>query len=319
MTNTIDMTEWLDFIEGEYLSSFIRAGGSAVKFAIAEEEKRTALRYALESRSRKQDYIFVMLNSAEMRAHMPQDIFFALASQIDWRKLSRRLILRLLAGRSYRIEGIDLSDTGNILDAVAKLNGVDSEYLLITDFRPLLTENVFSNRNIAKTFRVAMTHLCNADAVAQETFSAQPVIDWLTGTNTRIGAVRPFQIFTPINRTTARYFIESALTWVGEAGFSGTVVFLDNSRILLKRNPHDGKRYYTKAMVIDHYEVLREFIDEMDRMPRALLLAATDSDFVDDDHRARGWGIYSALKTRVMDDVRDRSVANPAAALVRIS
>lgn len=52
MTNTIGMKEWLDFVEEEYLSTFIRAGGGAVKFAIADKEKRAALRDVIKCDAR---------------------------------------------------------------------------------------------------------------------------------------------------------------------------------------------------------------------------------------------------------------------------
>ena len=77
-------------------------------------------------------------------------------------------------------------------------------------------------------------------------------------------------------------------------------------------------RYYTRAMTMDHYELLREFIDDVDRLSGSLLVTLTDYTFVD-EQSARGWAIYPALRTRVMDDVRDRNIANPVAALVRLS
>ena len=75
-----------------------------------------------------------------------------------------------------------------------------------------------------------------------------------------------------------------------------------------------------RAMTLDHYEVLREFIDGTDRLAGVLLAVATGYEFLNDDPvRGRGWGIYSALRTRIMDDVRDRNVVNPVSSLVRIS
>ena len=106
-----------------------------------------------------------------------------------------------------------------------------------------------------------------------------------------------------------------------EAGLAGTVVLLDNRRVTVARNPRDGLRYYTRAMTVDHYELLREFIDGVDRLAGALLVVATGDGFLDDEagRGSRGFGIYEALKTRVMNDVRDRRLLNPVAALVRLS
>ena len=319
MTNTIAIDEWLGVVDREYLSTFIKDGGAAVKFAVADEERKSILREALKPRCAELDYVFVALDAITYRVHMPQDIFFALASQLDWRRLARRLILRLLAEKDYRVEGIDPENTANIIDAVARANDLDSQFIL-PELRLKLQDEVFKNPNMARAFRVAMTHLCRMEreSSAQGDFAGQPLLDWLTGTNTRIGNVRPFQVHTPINRTTARYFIESTLYWIRRAGYSGTVILLDNARVTVPRNPRDGQRYYTRAMTMDHYEVLREFIDDVDRLSGTLLMVVTDEAFVD-EHSARGWGIYAALRTRVMDDVRDKRIVNPVAALVRLS
>lgn len=250
---------------------------------------------------------------------MPQDIFFALGSQIDWRLIARRFILRLLAERSYRVDEIGPDGSGQIIDAVARVNGLERE-LMMVDLRPILVEKVFKNPNMAKSFRVAMYHICLAECESGPSgqYAGQPLLDWLTGTNMRIGNVRHFQIHTAINRTTARHFIESTFYWVRHTGYSGMVVLLDNRRVLLARNPKDGLRYYTRAAVMDHYELLRELIDDIDRLPGAFFTIVTDLDFVEPQSR-RGWSISTALHTRVMDDVRDRNHVNPTAALVRLS
>ena len=72
---------------------------------------------------------------------------------------------------------------------------------------------------------------------------------------------------------------------------------------------------------MEHYELLREFIDGVDRLTSTALVVVTNSDFLDDsgDRRSRGYGIYEALRTRVMDDVRDRNRVNPVASLVRLT
>ena len=319
MTNAIPVTDWLSHIDREYLSTFIKDGGAAVKFAVSAAERRQVLVEELKARCKEREHLFVLLDAVTSRVHMPQDVFFGLASQTDWRLLARRVVLRLLSEKAYRVDGIDPNGTVNIIDAVADANGIESQSVLI-ELRPALEHEVTKNANMTRAFRVAMTHLClfERESAAPEEYAGQPLLDWLTGANTRIGNVKPFQIHTPINRTTARYFIESALYWVRHAGYSGTVILLDNTRVTVSRNPKDGMRYYTRAMTMDHYELLRELIDDVDRLSGSLLVTLTDYAFVD-EQSARGWAIYPALRTRVMDDVRDRNLANPVAALVRLS
>ena len=316
MANTIKIDRWLDVIDREYLSSLVADGGAAVKFAIAGDDGRQALQAALELRCRERGYVFVKVDAAKCRVHMPQDIFFAVASQLDWPLLARRVTLGFLRDQGFRMDGIDPRHVRDVVGCVAARSGLEVSDVL-TELRPVIYDGVLRNPDMVRAFRVAMNHLCMMTRTRGGD-EGQPLIDWLTGTNTRIGNVRHFEVHTPINRTTARYFIESALNWIRYAGHTGTVILLDNARVTLPRNPRDGLRYYTRAMTMDHYEVLREFIDNTDRLQACLLTVVTDEMFVDENAQ-KGWGIYSALRTRVMDDVRDRNVVNPVAALVRLS
>ena len=315
MSNTIPIQEWLRFIDSEYLSTFIKDGGASVKFAVTPEQKKPELYSALKAQCQELDYIFVELDAISSRVHMPQDIFFALARQIDWRLLARRMVLRLAEERGFIVDEIDLTDNSeNIFRALGHTNSLEARFIL-QDLRRAIEARVYKNQQMARDFKVAMTHLCTNMGSGEST---QPLLDWLTGVNTRIGNVRTFYIRTSINRTTARHFIESAMYWVRHVGFAGTVVLLDNTRVTVGRNPKDEKRYYTRAMTIDHYELLREFIDDVDRLTGTMIAVVTNNDFVD-DHSIRSWKIYPALQTRIMDDVRDRNLINPVAALMRLS
>jgi len=313
VANTIRLGEWLCFIEEEYLSTFIKEGGASIKFAVTEDGLKPALYEAVERRCRELDCIFVKIDAAKTRVYMPQDIFFEMAKQVDWRLSARRLVLRFAKESGYRVDAIDPSKADNIFAAIGEVNdGLDPTFVL-HELRPRIQDSVFKEYQMAKDFRVAMSHLCLAAN------TDQPVIDWLTGDNTKVSSVKPFAIHTPINRTTARHFIQSALFWFWYVGHGGTVIVLDSSRVTVSRNPRDGLKYYTKPMAMDHYELLREYIDETDKLIGALLIVVTDSAFLDYDDRSRGFGMYQALMTRVMDDVRDKELVNPIASLVRLS
>ena len=319
MPNKISVDGWLQIIDDEYLSTFVKNGGASIKFAVTNEDLRADLCTRMKARCRDLDYLFVQLDAKTLRAHMPQDFFFKFAHQVDWRLLARRMILRLAAEQVYQISGIDPGRDDNIFDAIAKANGLESQFVL-GDMRLRIQNNVFRNTKMAKDFRVCMSWLCRLEDTRGE-YTGRPLLDWLTGVNTRISGVRDFSIYTGINRATARYFIESALYWIRHVGYAGTVILFDNSRVTVARNPKDGLRYYTRAMAMEHYELLREFIDGLDRLTGTLLVVVTSHDFLDDssDRRSRGYGIYQALRTRVMDDVRDRNLVNPVASLVRLS
>ena len=319
MQNTISVSDWMQAIESEYLTSFIKDGGSSVKFAIAPDGLRQEFCDAIEKRCRELDYLVVRLDAAEIRFHMPQDIFFGISRQVSWRQLARRLIVRIAEETGYRVDSVRPDDMGNIFKAIGDINDVEAQTVLM-ELRPAMENQIFRSRNMGKDFRVAMFQLCLRENTGETgEYAAQPLLDWLTGENTRISNVKQFQIASGINRNTARYFIESALYWFQFVGHTGTVVLLDGSRVTLARRPNDGSRYYTKAMTMDHYELLREFVDGTDHLTGGLIVLVTNEDFLDQSAGLRGFGIYPALMTRVMDDVRDKNLVNPVASLVRLA
>ncbi len=315
MSDTIPIQDWLQIIDREYLSTFIKDGGASVKFAVTPDPLKSNLDAEVSGYCQRMDYRFVKLDAVTIRVHMPQDIFFGLARQIDWRLLARRMIMKLAARGSYTLEGVDPAACGNIFDAIAKANDLEPDSVL-REIRPNIENAILKDTQMARDFRVAMSHLCWLENTHEDGhYQGEPILDWLTGVNTRISNVRSFSIYTPINRATARYFIESALYWVRHAGYPGTVILLDNSRVTVARNPKDGLRFYTRPTAMDHYELLREFIDDLDRLAGMLLVVVTNQDFAE-ENKPRSYRIYQALRYRIMNDVRDRNRVNPIASLV---
>ena len=315
MSLKLAVKDWLDVLDREYLQTFIAEGGAAVKVAVGDAFDRTRLAEAIKSLATERGYFAICIDAGEYRAHMPQDLFHGIARKIDWRRLARSRVLALASGLGYHIDAID--PAAKVVPAIAELGGIGEEAVRM-ELRLEVDHHIRESECMGRDFRSAMYHLCLAEVLDDRGFyRCQPILDWLTGENNRIGPLRPFSLRTPINRTTARHFIESTLYWLHAAGQRGTVILFDASRVTLARNPRDGERYYTRAMAIDHYELLRGFIDDTDRLTATLLIVATSPEFID-DHAPRGWRIYDALRTRVMDDVRDREHANPVAALVRV-
>ena len=336
MQNTIALQDWLRIMDAEYLSSFVHDGGASIKFAVTPEELRGELSTRLRALCKERDYLLVELNAASMqdpdpsaklsdafgaagmRAHMPQDIFFSMARQVPWRLVTRRMILRLASEHGWQTDGV-FYGSDDFLDAIKRANDLAESAFVHTALLSRIESSASLNRQMNKDFRVAMTHLCLNEDSRSDRYTGQPLLDWLTGRNTRISNVQPFFIHTPINRTTARYFIESALYWIQYVGYAGTVILFDNSRVMLAHDPHDGLRYYKRNMAVEHYELLRQFVDGVDRLTGTLLVVTPDVNFLDEGNKSRGYGIYPALRTRVMADVRDRNHANPVASLVRLS
>jgi len=73
--------------------------------------------------------------------------------------------------------------------------------------------------------------------------------------------------------------------WVRLAGRPGVLLLMDTERLMLLRDPQDRGLYYTKAAVLDAYEVLREFIDGADRVSGYFLVVLPSVAFLEDHSR----------------------------------
>ncbi len=320
MTNTLPMQDWLHVIKEEYLDGFIDDGGSALKFAVPVKEDLSPLLKDLFARDAGGlGYLVVGVDAGVTRVHMLQDIFFRIAEQIDWRLLARQVVLKLCDGLPYQVTDVDPSGEVPILEAISAANDVPESQVAL-DLRRMLPGAVTQNRGMSRDFRLAMTHLCITEmgGTAQNQ-EATPLIEWLTGVNRRVSSVRHYLIYNSILRTNARHFLESLLYWVRFVGYSGTAIILDNSRVTLRRNPQDGLRFYSRSAVMDHYELLRELVDGVDRLDGMMMIVLPGEGFLDDDIRGKGFSIYRALSSRIADEVRSRTQANPLATLVRLS
>jgi len=305
-------------IKAEYLESFILQGGSAIKFVVpVDDGARTGLISHLKLVAGSSGYLAAEIDSRDTRVHMMQELFFKIAEQIDWRYLARQVVERLVQDSGY---SSPQPGERSLLAAISEESGLDP-ILVRSEVYRKLNDQVFRHRGLAKDFRMAMVQLCLAELSGGDdgVSTAGVLTDWLTGRNRRVGAVKPYSIFNSISRTNARYMFQSLVNWIRFAGHTGLLLLLDISRLTVGRNPHDGNIYYSRSAVLDAYEVLRKFIDGVDRLPGCLIVVLPGIEFLNEDHRDRGFGAYQALMIRIVDEVRDRQLVNPMSSLVRIS
>ena len=320
MTNTLSVREWLEVIKSEYLDGFVRDGGSSIKFVVPVKEALAPLvKGQLKDIGSRLDYLVVSVDSGDTRVHMPQEIFFRIAQQVDWRLLARRVVLRLSSDAGYLTDLIDPQTELPIVHAIGAANSVD-ESLVRMELRMPLFRAVTQNSDMSRDFRMAMTHLCLAEmGGGAESQQGEELIEWLTGRNRRVSSVRRYSIYNTIVRTNARHFLESLFNWVKFVGYAGTLVLLDNCRVTLRRNPRDGLFFYSRPATMDHYELMRELIDSTDRLGGVLMVVLADEDFLDTELRGKGFFIYQALYARISDEVQDRNQGNPFSTLVRLA
>jgi len=273
MTGPLDAAGWLEFIVKEYLSDFIRRGGTAVKFAVVPPSAATVLHDGLARAGEAEGYLVARVDADTTKVHMIDQLFFAVARQVDWEALAGHFVRQAYATVAFPApDGGDLR-VGN----VALVHQVDERELYRSVRRQLETELRQMSR------------------------------------------LRSSLIFTRIGRHNARHMLVSLARWLTRTGRAGLVLDIDINRLSVSRRPPVEERegiYYSKAAVLDAYEVLRQLIDATDELSSCLAVVVAPPDLVTDE--SRGLPCYSALQLRIADEVRDRHRPNPFAAFVRL-
>lgn len=312
----LGVAEYLDFVEREYLGSYIALGGSTVKLLPVADDS-VVLELAGGLANVGGDFVRVSVDAATTRVHLIDQVFTAIARQVDWVGLAEAVVRRALDRAAFPVpaehDGIDLA-------AVARHHEIDAAELYRT-VRRAIEQTVLRDAALSHEFRVAMLRLCQerlgrGDVSATE---RETVIGWLCGDRLPAADLRRVSLHSRVARHNAWPLLYSLCRWVRVAGRSGLVLGLDLNRLAVARRPPVGLRdghYYSKAAILDLYEVLRQFIDATDELEGLFVAALMPAVLVHDDKR--GLPVYTALQLRVADEVRDRRRANPYGALVRV-
>lgn len=315
----IGIDDYADFLGREYLDSYVRGGGAAVKFVVAADDEQ-ARRFSTTVRDRATDagYLAARVDAVTTRIHMMDKLFFAIAPQVDWDALAAHAVREAMASVAHPVpEG----STDVSVEAVAAHYDVDPGELS-RDVNRALQQRVSRDYAMVRDFRVAMLRLCQALLATGQVTDAEhaAVLDWLRGELRHITLLRSAMIFRRIGRHNARQMLFSLAHWLSAHGRAGLMLELDVRRLGFARRPRPEERqglYYTKAALLDAYELLRQLLDNTDDMARCCVVVVAAPEFLSDPKR--GLDAYQALKLRIYDEVRDRFRENPYSSLVRLA
>ena len=318
----IPAPDYAEFLDREYLSTYVKDGGAAVKFVVATDgADATNLSEAIGRRAADAGYVVVRIDAAVTRVHMMEQLFFDLAQQVDWDGLAATAVRAGFAAAGYRVENaVDGMSADLTVETVAATYAVDP-LELSRDVNRQLQERIYRDYAMAQEFRIAMLRLCQAKLGTGQVTEAEhaAVLDWLRGSLRQMSLLRSAMIFRRIGRHNARQLLFSLAHWLSVNGTSGLLLEIDLRRLGFARRPRPEERegiYYTKAALFDAYELLRQLVDNTDELSNACVIVLASPEFLSDQNR--GVHAYQALKLRIYDEVRDRNRDNPSSSLVRI-
>ncbi len=327
----MEPAKYLNFLDREYLAGYVGQGGAAVKLMVTgSDDVARELADGLAMLGRAEEpgagFLHVAVDAVATRVHMIDQIFAAVARQVDWIALAAAVVRRTYDQVGFPApekdeRGADIGpDDGLSVATVAGYHEIDAAELY-RSVRRGLEHVVLDDVTLSHEFRVAMLRLCQERLGRGDVDSAErdSVLAWLHGERVPATALRKVGLYTRVARHTARPLLISLSRWVRRAGRSGVVLLLDLERLAVTRRPPAGLRdghYYSKAAALDVYEVLRQLIDATDEMEGLFVAVLLPPELVTDE--GRGLPAYTALQLRVADEVRDRRRPNPYAALTRV-
>lgn len=305
---------YLAFLEREYLTGYIDQGGAAVKL-LAVGDPVVADQLAMGLAGIGSGFEHVRIDAATTKIHMMDQVFAAVAAQIDWVGTARAVVHSAFVEAGFPPPGDDLA-----ISAVAGHHEIDAAELY-RSVRRAVERRVLHDQGLAHEFRMGMLRLCQehlgrGDVTPEE---RQTVLGWLRCERIPIGHLRRLSLNGRINRANARTILLSTTRWLRMAGKPGLVLHADLTRLGVVRRPPIGLRdghYYSKAAALDAYELLRQLIDGTDEYEGLLAAVVLPARLATDE--VYGLPAYTALHLRVVDEVHDRRRANPYAALVRV-
>lgn len=313
----IGVSDYVGFLDAEYLHGYVEDGGAAVKFVVGPDDATVdGFVERMTDAARGAGYAVARVDAAATRVHLLEQVFFEVARQVDWDGLAAVATRTAVAAAGY-----PLPANGSLaLDQLAAHHRVEARELR-RDIDRELQQRVHRDYAMVAEFRTAMLRLCQAQLRSGQVAEAEhaAIGDWLRGELRQISALKSALIFRRIGRHNARPLLFSLAHWLTVNEQAGLVLVLDLRRLGFARRPSPEERqghYYTKAALLDAYEVLRQLVDNTDELANCFVVVVTSPAFVTD--AARGLDAYQALKLRIFDEVRDRHRDNPFSSLVRL-
>jgi len=309
----LPLAEWLSVIEREYLSTFVPAGGAAVKFVVLDNATVDATTERLIQLGQAHAMITIPVDAGRTRIHLMHELFFAIANALPWNRLVQRYLEGLFGAHDYSWPRPGMPMT--VADLATAFEVAPN--LLARRVDQWLTADLWEDRRLVQDFRAAMLSLCLSWLELGESETSGPVVRWLRGDKVAPSTLRASDISVRLSRTNARSMLASLCHFLRKAGSAGFLVALD-ARQLSGVAAAEGTQRYSPAAVMDAYEVLREIIDGAEQLPGLFMVVLTDEALITGDPR-RALSQYTALQMRVWPDVRPGDRQNPMAPLVWLS
>jgi len=310
---TLGRKLWLDRLRDYYLANYIASGGSKVKVLVGDagSGKTHLLRCILQD-AQTLGYETVYLSARDYddyRLNNLPGLYRAIAQQIDKERLVRGLCYRVAQEFGYEA---DKYDGANFFLSILIEDTELPRDEAVREIKKAAGQ-VFRNVDFGPSFRAFAYRIINSRMINGNEGDIETALEWLIGNKLERHERKDLLLFEQLNRTNARYWLNSLIYLLKIAGMTGLVVAIDDLEVMTERSEETGRFIYSINAIKDICELFRQLIDDAELLNNFLLLLAGRRQMIEDEKR--GFVSYDALWMRLQTGLVTEKF-NPLADLV---
>lgn len=277
---TAGLDIYLDVLYEDYLSSYIKHGGSVFKMIIGEYGGgKTHLLYNIREMAWEENFVssYIPLTPHDTPFSKLEKIYNAIVLNLAYQQSQETL----LEGYDRGIEAVLKKWFHEVYTDFSQK--IEEEFLIEELEKYVSSLGPYESTSFKNAIKEAFVSLAkNSD----DDFSL--IVQWLKGENIVKSEVKKYKIFDKIDKSTAFKMIRSLVQWIREIGYAGIIVLLDEA----EQTPSMSSK--EKDSLLSN---LRELIDlcvQTSFKNTMWFYAVPDENFLEGKK-----GVYEALRQRV--------------------
>lgn len=296
----------VSFYKRYYFDSFIRDGGSAIKFFTGKKGAGKSLLLSLLSEDAKgSGYYTFSFSAKSLLLSDLSMLYFQIVELSDLDKIITSLCNNVLSNLGYddikcdgEISAIDQLSNRGEADAITRQE-------LKSEIKKFLLNNPYMDSNFALC--VSLLSSNKIGLIDLDDKSLVAIDGWLKGNkDLKLSSLRSLGLLPyRITKFNARNMIRSFSYLVQLAGFSGLYIAIDDLDYMLSSSTLNAVRY-TKMRRDDTYEAIRQLVDDVDSFRGIFLCFAFNQELLTNEKS--GIKSYQALWLRIQNEIVSKRV-----------
>lgn len=211
---------YLQTLDEEYLTDFVRDGGSAFKMIVGEYGGgKTHFLYSLQELAWKSNYVvsYIELSPQHTPFHKLELVYQQIVKNLQYPQSPEELLSGYERGISAALKAWFATKMADLLAEGVDSEGISQELALYVASLP-----DFDSISFGRAIKSAFMSLAED---SDDDF--ENVVQWLKGEGFVRAVHAPYGILQKIDKTTAFSMIRSLVQWARAIGYSGLVVLMD--------------------------------------------------------------------------------------------